>query len=309
MEKALNPFHFVVVVLAGYIYVKAFQGDYQEAQRQADAMIKATANRLGRVPKFLILLAWGQFGELLRMVRTGRELEEKNGEDPWISVLGESWLRTHCFDFEGVQQLNKIVMRSNAEQHATWMRTVSRIASGYAELYRGNPVEALRYFSQVRDPRITSNFILHWRWRLHAQLGTAEAHLQAANAADAHREADDVLAAALSAADPTVRALAWEMKSRVASAESNLDSARACMDNALAILDKFDVPVAAWQVHGTAWDLYRGIGENRKAEEHRVRAHKVILSLADSFEPGEPLRDSLLAAAPVQRILGRAVSR
>src|SRR5262249_27845111 len=60
----------------GYIYVQAFRGDYQEAQRQADAMIKATANRLGRVPKFLILLVCGRFGELLRMVRTGRELEE-----------------------------------------------------------------------------------------------------------------------------------------------------------------------------------------------------------------------------------------
>lgn len=288
----------------GYIYVQAFQGDYQEAQRQADAMIRATANRLGRVPKFLILLACGQFGELLRMVRTGRELEEKNGEDPWISVLGESWLRTHCFDFEGVRRLNKIVMRSNAEQHATWMRTVSRIASGYAELYRGNPVEALQWFSQVRDPGITSSFILHWRWRLHAQLGLAEAHLRAANIAAAQREADDALAAALSGTDANMRALAWEMKSRVAGAEGNLDSARACMDKALAILDKFDIPVAAWQVHRTAWDLYGEIGENRKAEEHRARAHKVILSLADSFEPGEPLRDSLLAAAPVRRVLG-----
>ena len=105
-----------------------------------------------------------------------------------------------------------------------------------------------------------------------------------------------------------MRALAWEMKSRVASAESNLDSARACMDNALAILDKFDIPLAGWQIHGTAWDLYGEMGENRKVEEHCARAHKVILSLADSLEPGEPLRGPLLAPAPVQHILGRAVS-
>lgn len=290
----------------GYIYVQAFQGDYQEAQRQADAMIKATANRLGRVPKFLILLASGRFGDLLRMVRTGKELEEKNGEDPWISVLGESWLRMQCYDFEGVSRLSKIVMRSNAEQHATWMRTVSRISSGYAELYRGNAVEALRCFSQVRDPRITSNFILHWRWRLHAQLGMAEARLQAADFSDAHREADDLLAAALSATDPNMHALAWEMKSRVASAERNLDSARPCIDNALAIVDNFDIPLAAWQVYGTASDLYGQTGQKLKAEEHCARAHRVILSLADSFEPGEPLRDSLMGAAPVRRVLHSA---
>jgi DNA-binding winged helix-turn-helix (wHTH) protein/tetratricopeptide (TPR) repeat protein len=290
----------------GYIYVQALRGDYQEAQRQADAMIKATANRLGRVPKFLILLVCGRFGELLRMVRTGRELEEKNGEDPWISVLGESWLRTLCFDFEGVRHLSKIVMRSNAEQHATWMRTVSRISSGYAELYRGNPTEALQCFSQVRDPRITSNFILHWRWRLQAQLGMTEARLQAADTADAHREADDVLAAALSAADPNMHALAWEMKSRVASAEKDLDSARGYMDNALAIVHKFDIPVAAWQVHGAAWDLYRDEGDNARADGHRACARELIMRLADSFEYDEPLRKSLLTARPVQRILGNA---
>jgi len=271
-------------------------------------LIKATANRLGRVPKFLILLICGRFGELLRMVRKGRELEEKNGEDPWISVLGESWLRTFCFDFEGVRRLSKIVMRGDAEQHGAWMRTVSRISSGYAELYRGNLVEALQCFSQVRDPRITSNFILHWRWRLHAQLGMTEARLQAGDIADAHREVDDVLAYALSAADPNMRALAWEMKSRVARAENDFDGARVCIDHALAILDRFDIPVAAWQVHRTAGDLYADVGDREKAEGHRARAKEIITRLADSFEQGEPLRQSLLAAPPVRHIFGQAVS-
>jgi DNA-binding winged helix-turn-helix (wHTH) protein/tetratricopeptide (TPR) repeat protein len=287
----------------GYIYVQALQGDYQEAQRQADALIQATANRLGRAPKFLILLACGRFGELLRMVRKGRELEEKNGEDPWVSILAESWLRTLCFDFEGVRRLSKIVMRSDAEQHAAWMRTVSRISSGYAELYRGKLVDALQCFSEVRDPRITSNFILHWRWRLHAQLGMTEARLQAGDIAEAHREADDVLASALSAADPNMRALAWEMKSRVARVENDFDGARVCIDHALAILDRFDIPVAAWQVHRTAGDLYTDIGDRERADGHRARAKELILRIADSFDYDEPLRESLLLAPPVRRVL------
>ena len=285
----------------GYIYVQALQGDYQEAERQADILIQATANRLGRAPKFLILAASGRFGELLRMVRTLRELDERNGEDPWVSILGESWLRTLCFDFEGVRRLSKIV--SDAEPHAAWMRTVSRISSGYAELYRGNPTEALQYFSEVRDPRITSNFILHWRWRLHAQLGMTEARLQAGDIANAHREADDVLASALSAADHNMRALAWEMKSRVARAENDFDGARVCIDHALAILDRFDIPVAAWQVHRTAGDLYADVGDRERAGGHRARAKELILRIADSFDCDEPLRESLLTAPPVRRVL------
>ena len=285
----------------GYIYVQALQGDYQEALRQADALIEATANRLGRVPKFLILAAGGRFGELLRMVRTGRQLEEKNGEDPW--VLGESWLRALCFDFEGVRQLSGMVMRSDADQHAVWMRTVSRISSGYAELYQGNLLEALQRFSQVLDPRITSNFILHWRWRIQAGIGMTETRLQAGDIEGARCEADEVLTSSLSTADPGMRALAWQMKSRVAAGENDFDSARACIDQALGILDRSDMPVAAWQVHRTAWDLYRDVGDRQRAEVHRARAKELIMRIADSFDVDEPLRELFLTAAPVRRVL------
>ncbi|MBZ5583049.1 MAG: AAA family ATPase [Acidobacteriia bacterium] len=287
----------------GYIYVQALKGDYQGALEQADALINATANRLGRVPKFLILAASGRFGELLRMVRTGRELDEKNGEDPWVSILGESWLRALCFDFEGVRRLSEIVMSSGAEQHAVWMRTVSRISCGYAELYRGNPVEARQCFSQVCDPRITPSFILHWRWRLHAQLGVTEALLHAGDNADAHRKADDVLASARAAADPNMRALGWEMKSRVARAENDFDGARVYIDHALAILDRFNIPVAAWQVHRTAWDLYAYLGDRESADGHRALAKELIMRIAGSFDEGEPLRESLLTAPPVRHVL------
>ena len=133
-------------------------------------------------------------------------MEEKNGQDPWISIFGELWLRTLCYDFEGVRRLSKTVMRSEAGQHASWIRTVSRISSGQAELYQGNLDKALQCFSQVRDPRITPNFILHWRWRLHAQLAVSETQLQAGDISDAHREADDVLASALAVADPNLSA-------------------------------------------------------------------------------------------------------
>ena len=289
----------------GYIYVLALQGDYLEAQSQADALIKVTANRLGRVPKFLILVARGRFGELLRMVRTGREVEEKNGQDPWISIFGELWLRTLCYDFEGVRRLSKTVMRSEAGQHASWISTVSRISSGQAELYQGNLDKALQCFSQVLDRRITPNFILHWRWRLHAQLGMTEARLQAGDVVGAHREADEVLSSAFSATDPNMRALAWEMRSRVAKAENDFNSAHRCIDRALAILDRFDIPVAAWQVHSSAWSLYED-RDRERASRHWARAKELIMGIARSFEYDEPLRELLLTAPPVRRVLVKA---
>jgi len=155
---------------------------------------------------------------------------------------------------------------------------------------------------------MTPNFILHWRWRLHAQLGITEARLQAGDIAGAHREADGLLQSALSTADPGMRALAWEIKSRVARAGKDRTGARGYIDNALAILDQFDIPVSAWGVHATAWDFYSDEGDYEKANRHRARAQELVMRVADSFEPEEPLRESFLTAPPIRRIFEQSTS-
>ena len=195
-----------------YPYVQLIQGDYTEALEQAEAgMIAATspaAYLLSLGAKTLVLIGLGRFGELLRIIRSGRELAEKNGEDPWVFIFREAWLRSLCFDFEGVRRLSEIIMRSNAEQHASQPKTMAMIASGYAELYQGRCEEALQYFARVRDPKITPKFLFHWRWRMRAQLGTVEARLQAGDLVNARTEVDDFLQAALSTGEPNLHAFA-----------------------------------------------------------------------------------------------------
>ena len=65
-------------------------------------------------------------------------------------------------------------------------------------------------------------------------------------------------------------------------------------------------PTTAWRVHATRSDLYRQAGNDTAAEVHRARAEAIILALANSFAPDDPLRDAFLAAAPVRRIRGVA---
>jgi DNA-binding winged helix-turn-helix (wHTH) protein/tetratricopeptide (TPR) repeat protein len=286
-----------------YIYVRTFHGEYEEALREADDLLEATGSRLGWGVKSFILLSSGRFGEMLRMVQMGKDLAAKNAEDPWVYVWGEAWLRRLCFDFDGVRGVTKSVMRSDPEPHSAFLRIIARISSGYSELYDGNLDEALQFFSDVRDLGAPPKFYLNWYWQFHRQLGMIEARLHAGDIANARFEADSVLASVLGAADSNIRALAWEAKSRVARAERDLDSAHACLDSALAMIDKIDIPVAAWQVHRTAWDLYTDEGNRVKAVEHRRRAHDLIMRIADSFAYGEPLRQSLLTAPPVGRIL------
>jgi tetratricopeptide (TPR) repeat protein len=289
-----------------YVYVQAIRGDYEEAQRQAEALVNTTTNPTARVlasgANGLIQLFRGRFGEVRRIVQSGRDSAAKNGDTPWMFIFGDAWLRLLCFDFDGVQRASQISAPSNLEEHAAWTRTVSRISSGFAKHYQGNNDEALQHFARVRDFKVTPRFFLHWRWRMQAVLGMIEARLSAGDIANARREADGFLESALSVAEPNMRALAWEIRARVANAGKDPDDAIRCIENAVPILEKFEIPLAAWQVYRTAWDVYSGAGDREKADRYRARAIEVIMRLADSFEPGDPLIETLLNATPIRRI-------
>ena len=295
-----------------YVYVLAIRGDYEEAHRQAEALVNTTTNPTARVlasgANGLIQLFRGKFGEVRRIVRSGRDSAEKNGGTPWMNIFGDAWLRLICFDFDGVQRVSEITSPSALEEHAAWAGTVSRISSGYAKLYQGNNDEALRYFAEVRDFHVTPRFFLHWRWRMHAALGSIEAQLGAGDVANARREADRFLESALSVAEPNMRALAWEIRARVAKAGKDPDHARRCIENAASILEMFEIPVAAWQVYRTARDVYAGGDERDKADMYHARAVEVITRLADSFEQGDPLIETFLNAPPIRRIFERGAS-
>jgi hypothetical protein len=81
------------------------------------------------------------------------------------------------------------------------------------------------------------------------------------------------------------------------------------MERALAIVDKFEILVAAWQAHATAWQLYRHVKEHKTAEANRERAETCIRKIANSFAPDEPLRASFLSATPVARVLGASATK
>lgn len=223
-------------------------------------------------------------------------------------VLGEAWLRLLCFDFEGVRRVAEVTMSSDVEAHAIWSRTAARVASGYQEIASGHHQKAWELFAQIRDYAITPKFFLHWHWRLHAQRGATEARLSAGDIQNARREADAFLESALAVADPNLRAFAWEINARVARAEGDGHAARQHIESALAVVEQSGIPVSGWQVHRTAGDLREDEGDHGGANEHRAKALELIMKIADSFEPGEPLRASFLGVAPIQRLFGEAAS-
>jgi predicted ATPase/DNA-binding winged helix-turn-helix (wHTH) protein len=293
-----------------HLYVRVAQGDYRAALESADLAIRQMAETVSPAAyllalgsKAVSLLHLGRFGDVLKIVRSGREKAEKNEVDPWLFVFREAWLRSLCFDFEGVRRLATVTIRSDPGQHSVQPRTIGLVAAGHAELYQGNYAQASEYFAQVLDPVATPNFFLHWHWRIQARLGLSEVLARSGDVARARLEAARCLEAAASTADPNLKALALEINARVALACDDSQAGRQHIQNALAIVGEFDVPVAGWRVHAAASEL---CPSGEEAERHRAAARETILKIADSFEADEPLRASLLSAAPVRLLLGSA---
>jgi DNA-binding winged helix-turn-helix (wHTH) protein len=284
-----------------YAHVQVLRGDYAKALATLEAGIPREHEATSPAVHFialsgttLALLHSGRLGELAQLLRAGREIAEKSGNEPWLFIFREAWLRTVVLDFAGARQLcEDIGARSTDAYWRGQSYTIGGIAAGYAALEQGRSADASRGFAQVLDPKERTRVFIHWYWRMSAHLGLSNVWLASGDLRKARLEADRFLRSALSTAEPNLHALAWEVGARVAMAEQDWKAAE----------EKIENPTTAWRVHATRSDLYRQARNEAAAEAHRARAGAIILALADSFAPDDPLRHGFLAAAPVRRIL------
>jgi DNA-binding winged helix-turn-helix (wHTH) protein/tetratricopeptide (TPR) repeat protein len=293
-----------------YAHVLALQGNYRESLETFEAGISRVDNDISMIARYiaflgktLVLMQTGRLGDVVRIARAEKKLAEKNGSAPWLFEFREAWARTLALDYAGARKICGAINESGTNFITPQLMTIDRIAAGCIELDRQEYNQAIQHFQEVREDDLTPKFLLHWIFRMKAQLETANAWLLSGDISKALAEADGFFEAAMSTADPNPQALAWDLKARVAMAEKNWAGARESIQQALAIVDKFEILVAAWQVHATAWQLYCQAKEIKLADSNRKRAETCILRIANSFAPDEPLRASFLSAPQIARVL------
>ena len=293
-----------------YAHLRVLRGEYAEALKNLEAGIPKENDPTSiMVPMFALsvrtyaLLCLGRLGELAQLLREGREIAEQNGNEPWLFVSREAWLHTAVLDFAGACQLCEgMAARSTAYWRGA-SQSIGGIAAGYAALEQGKYDDASRSFAQVLDLKKTPKFFLHWYWRKSAELGLSNVWLAAGNLRTARVEADRFLQSAFATGEPNLHALAWDVDARIAMAEKDWKAAQEKIEKGLAVVHKFEIPTTAWRVHATRADLYRLTKNETAAEAARARAEAIIVALASSFAPDDPLRHAFLAAAPVRKIL------
>jgi DNA-binding winged helix-turn-helix (wHTH) protein/tetratricopeptide (TPR) repeat protein len=300
--------------------VQIFQSQYADACHSAErALEKLTeAHALWVRAKALstkanALLFWGRLGEAHGTVMAGIELAKKNENAPWLGILLSTlaWLRWETFDFEGLEALSHKVeeFARSASGPQMWLRATANVAGGtmrnlqgFADLAAGRYDQALQRFGEIRDHPRAPRFGLSWQRRMFAELGHSETLLAIGELTRATIEADTLVKDVSDHGDMYLKARAWEMRTRVAMAVGNRDAAQRYLQGALAAVSGCDVPLAAWRVHATGWDVYRQTNSAR-AQMHRSTAAKNILDLAASLTQVDSLYTSFLSAVAVRRVL------
>jgi tetratricopeptide (TPR) repeat protein len=296
-----------------YGHVLALQGRYREALDLMDATDAAVFRadyatslipHVGAISgRTLILLRTGRLGEVLRITRSGKESTDENMGRSWLLAFREAWLRMLVFDYEGAHRISTAIAKTRKDDQYGQPHTISQVAAGYLALDRGEYRQAFEYFEQAHCPAVPTKFFLHWVWRMTAHLESGNACLRGGDILKARSVAQGFLQSAMSTADPHLQALGWDLKTRVAMTDGDYQEAREFLQQALPIVEKFEIPIPAWQVYSTAWQLHEHLKEPQQAAANREHAASCLLKIADSFSPDEPLRATFLAAAPVRRVL------
>jgi tetratricopeptide (TPR) repeat protein len=303
-----------------YARVQVLQSEYAEACQSTDqALLKLTeAHGLWVRAKTLstkatALLLWGRLGDAHRTANEGIELAKRNENAPWLGILISTlaWLRWEVYDFDGVQVLAidgeqcgaftpELQVRLRAPTNVA--RKMVQVVQGFTHIAMGRYDCAHRSFEEVRDQPAHPKAGLAWYRRLFARWGLVETWFASGDLARAQAEADALVENVSACGDQYLKARVWEMMARLALAREDWHRAEQCVRRGLEAVTASDVPLAAWRVHATASDVFRR-SDSSRADAHRSRARSIILALADSLQDVEPLRRSLLDAAPVRHVL------
>jgi hypothetical protein len=174
---------------------------------------------------------------------------------------------------------------------------------GSAETALGDYESALEHLLVARADMDRPGPTCVWYWRMPLEWALTELWLAKGDPAEARPQADRFLAMTLATAERTYQGLAWEVSARVAMAAEEWGRAEECITSALSTMDGYEVPLAAWRVHGTAAELFARAGSNGLAEHHQELSRATILKLANSLAAEDPLRKTFLSAPAIRKVL------
>jgi hypothetical protein len=291
-------------------------GEYREAVRSADEgyviLLQGFEENPYLIGEFHLhedvvatsLVLLGQWGEALQRIDRWTEVVKKNGDRAGVEMarLELVPLYLYAMDFPAARQvLDSAFTILGALPH---FRRYLLVYDGSLQARMGNADRAVELLLACRAEMEQHPLLVDWYTRMPLQRALTEAWLSKGDLARARVEAEEFLKVTMATEERTFRALAFDANARVAMAEGALPRAQDCIAQAVQAMEGYEVPLAHWRVHATAFDLYQRMKQQDAAKTHRELSRDTIMKLANSLPVEEPLRQIFLSAPMVRKILG-----
>lgn len=305
---------FVGVVSTQYrkVYRDTFEslGVLREVRDEDSHLYYIAAHRLGEyiLPWSLSLL--GEWGAALREFDTAIALAERNADRRGGAtlLLFRCWNQVLTQDFAAARAGCASVASEEQQALQSFPRHLRLTVAGAAAAGLGDHENALELLLTVREEMERQPQLLDWYWGLLQRWALASLWLSRGELERARQEGDLLITEASATAERTWQALAWDVSARIALAAGDPRQARDLIERGLAALEGVEAPVAGWQVHATAADVFETLGETGSAQSHGMSSRNTVLQLAASFDTYEASRTIFLTSPAVARVLETAAA-
>ena len=305
-------------------YVELFSTRYRKAYRDTveslavlkqagDEHIHLNYTRARRLSEFIgtwSLILLGEWGAALRELDAAIALTERNADRNGGVMLQLLRCLTQvlAMDFAGAQAGCALVSPPDRPLK-NFPRHFCLTLEGAAAAGLGDHDRALERLLTVGEEMDRQPQLMDWYWRLLQHWTRAGLWLSRGELERAREDGKLLVAEASATAERTWQALAWDVNARIALAGDDPRQARDLIERGLAAIDGVEVPVAAWQVHATAAEVFQASGETDSAQSHRESSRDTIMRLAASLDTYEASRRTFLTSPAVVRVLDPAAGR
>jgi DNA-binding winged helix-turn-helix (wHTH) protein len=270
----------------------------------------ALARRLCELCGGWSLTLLGEWGAALRELDAAVARAERNGD----RHIGGLLLLVRCFaqvlglDFAGAQAGCAVVSPPDRPLE-NFPRHFCLTVEGAAAAGLGDDEGALERLLTVGEEMDRQPQLWGWYWRLFQRWTLADLWLARGELGRARQEGRLMVVGASATAERTWQGLAWDVNARIALAGDDPRQARDFIEGGLAAIDGVEAPVAAWQIHATAGEVFEALGETGSAHSHWKSSRDIVLRLAASLETYEASRRTFLTSPRVTRVLASAAPR
>jgi DNA-binding winged helix-turn-helix (wHTH) protein/tetratricopeptide (TPR) repeat protein len=238
--------------------------------------------------------AWlylGEWGRVRDMVASALAISERNVnvQASVLCRLTTAWLYVEALDFEAGARLAEETLNPAVERNP-FSFYVGRNILAKAYLGQGDLASARQHLDAMEQRVEHDGVAMESTVIQHYYLSRCNYRLAVADFDRARREAARLQELTSIAPDYQFLALSYEAMARIAMAADAPEDAASPLARAVSIVRNRRLPVAGRKIYDTAAKWLEARGAATAAGTFRRRSEKIATALANSLDPGDPLR-------------------